>query len=433
MSELENISPEDIPLLAEGVDLKTLKISPEEGFLLSQVDGQIRIRHLVMMSGLSEEQTLSLIKSLIDKGAIIIHGARGKTKARKEKEEAETDEALAPGSAAATAAVRIVIDPKKIPTGQDFEDFVDRLIKVMDRTDYFHLLQVPKDATAVDIKKAYRRLSKIFHPDQYFRKVTPRFRRKLQQVFKQINIAYQVLADDERRREYISQMGERGVEGAVEELRLEVSKKVFTGPKLKLGLTQDKEKLKQEKLKQMFAAVKNTPLEKHLEKVERLYHLALDEARKKNFKSAKINLKLAIQLDPTGGKKYKDELERIEKQEQEVQAENSYREGLAAEQNGEYQRASKCYSEAARLSPHNSQYVFSLAQTMIKYQNNFEKGRTLLIKLSETYAKNPDYFYLLGLAYKGLGQNQVARVQFQKALELNPKHNPAQKELKSLG
>jgi curved DNA-binding protein CbpA len=414
----KTFSLEAMPLLCEGVDIKSLNMTSEEGFILSRLDGQVRVRHLVTMTGLGEEQTLEIIQGLSEKGIIILHEPKDKSADGKE------------GSA--SGGVRLVIDPKSIPTGKEFENFVGRLLNVIDRTDYFQLLGLTDKASLAEVKKSYRRLSKIFHPDQYFRKVEPAFRRQLQQVFKSINIAYQVLNDDERRAEYAKQLKEKGVVGAVEELRLEVKQKVYTGPKLKLGLTMDKEKAKDEKLKRMFASVKNHPLQEQMQKTERLFQLAQEEIRKKNFKSARTNLKLAIQLDPTGGKKYQEELVKIDQIENDAQGDRMFEEGNAAEKTGDFQKAGRCYAEALKISPNNPKYIFSHANIMVKYTSNFERGRGLLLKLMEMDNKNPEYFYLLGLAYKGLGQKRAAEVQLQKALELNPKHKDAQKELKSL-
>jgi len=415
MSESQVYSPEALPLLCEGVDFKSLNISPEEGFLLSNIDGSVRIRHLVMMSGMSQDQAMQLIQGLVEKKIIMIHEPREKTAHK-----------------TAVAPVKIVINEKDVPTGKDFEAFVDKLLEVMNRTDYYSLLSVERTAKIAEVKKAYRKLSRIFHPDQHFRKVTPEFSRKLQEVFKQINIAYQVLSNDERRRTYATQLKEKGVEGAGEELRLEVARKIYTGPKLKLGLKEDKKKAKDEKLKRLFANVQSRSAPEHVQKAERLCQLALQEIRKKNFKSARTNVRLALQLDPMGAKKYQAELARIDQLEGSLQAETQFEEGRAAEDNGEYQRANRCYAEALGISPENKKYIFSQARIMIKYLNNFERGRGLLLKLLESENKNPEYYYLLGLAYRGLGQKRAAQVQLEKTLELDPKHREAQKELKAL-
>ncbi len=410
------ISEEAIPLLCESVDITKLDITPEEGFILSQIDGQVRIRHLIIMTGLGKDATIELIRKLVEKGAITLHKPREEKPKKEEKKEKPA----------------VLIDPEKIPKGDAFKDYVQELVKILPQIDYFHLLGVGRDASRAEIKKAYFKLSKIFHPDRYYRKVEPEFRRQLQEVFKQINTAYQVLLDPKRKEEYLSQLKEKGIEEAGKELKLEVARKVYSGPKLKLGLRESKEKKKAEKLKKLTEKIKSTPMYAQIQKAERLYQLALEDIRRKNFKSARTNLKLAIQLDPLGGKRYQKELEKIDQLEKQAEAETLYEQASSAEKAGEYQIAYKKYSEALKISPDNPKILLGLARCMIIYSKNYEKARALILQVMELDEKKPEYYYLLGLVYKGLGQIRAAEVQFQKALELDPKYKQAQKELKSL-
>ena len=62
--------------------------------------------------------------------------------------------------------------------------------------DYYSLLGVGKTATATDIKKAYRKLAVKYHPDK-----NPGDK-KAEETFKQINEAYEVLSDEEKRKNY---------------------------------------------------------------------------------------------------------------------------------------------------------------------------------------------------------------------------------------
>jgi len=63
------------------------------------------------------------------------------------------------------------------------------------RRDYYEILQVPRDATDADIKKAYRRLAMKYHPDV---NNSP----DANETFKEINEAYHVLSDPEKRATY---------------------------------------------------------------------------------------------------------------------------------------------------------------------------------------------------------------------------------------
>ncbi len=62
--------------------------------------------------------------------------------------------------------------------------------------DYYKVLGVDKDASDADIKKAYRKLARKYHPD-----ANPGDK-KAEEKFKEISAAHQVLADKETRKQY---------------------------------------------------------------------------------------------------------------------------------------------------------------------------------------------------------------------------------------
>jgi molecular chaperone DnaJ len=62
--------------------------------------------------------------------------------------------------------------------------------------DYYKSLGVPKNATAPEIKKAYRKLARQYHPDANKNDA------KAEEKFKEISEAYDVLSDEKRRKEY---------------------------------------------------------------------------------------------------------------------------------------------------------------------------------------------------------------------------------------
>jgi DnaJ-class molecular chaperone with C-terminal Zn finger domain len=75
--------------------------------------------------------------------------------------------------------------------------------------DYYEILGVPRNASQEEIKKAFWELAKKWHPDR----VPPEKKKEAEEKFKEINEAYQVLSDPEKRKIY-DMYGEAGLKGS---------------------------------------------------------------------------------------------------------------------------------------------------------------------------------------------------------------------------
>ena len=67
----------------------------------------------------------------------------------------------------------------------------------MNYKDYYQILGVPKNAAEKDIKSAYRKLAKKWHPD-----ANPNNQKEAEEKFKDLQEAYEVLGDSDKRRKY---------------------------------------------------------------------------------------------------------------------------------------------------------------------------------------------------------------------------------------
>ncbi len=78
----------------------------------------------------------------------------------------------------------------------------------MAKRDYYDVLGVHKKATSQELKSAYRKLAKKYHPD------TNPGDAKAEQMFKEVTEAYNVLSDDEKRKLY-DQFGHAAFDGSM--------------------------------------------------------------------------------------------------------------------------------------------------------------------------------------------------------------------------
>lgn len=79
----------------------------------------------------------------------------------------------------------------------------------MSKRDYYEVLGVNKNASAADIKKAYRRLAMKYHPDRN----TGDDAAQQEERFKEVKAAYEILSDEQKRAAY-DQFGHAGVDGS---------------------------------------------------------------------------------------------------------------------------------------------------------------------------------------------------------------------------
>lgn len=73
--------------------------------------------------------------------------------------------------------------------------------------DYYESLGVPRTASEAEIKKAFRKLAREYHPD------VAKDKKKAEEKFKEINEAYEVLSDPAKRKKY-DQLGANWKQGA---------------------------------------------------------------------------------------------------------------------------------------------------------------------------------------------------------------------------
>ncbi|CAK1554194.1 unnamed protein product [Leptosia nina] len=80
---------------------------------------------------------------------------------------------------------------------------------ILKEDDYYQLLNVSKTAAPEEINSAYRRFSRMFHPDKH--STDPNKQKWAEQIFNKVKEAYEVLSDPHKRAIYDT-LGKRGLE-----------------------------------------------------------------------------------------------------------------------------------------------------------------------------------------------------------------------------
>lgn len=83
-----------------------------------------------------------------------------------------------------------------------FEIETRALAEILDELDYFQILKIEPTASADEIKRAYFRESRSYHPDRFFRLPDQDFKLAVSRIYKRINEAYVCLRDDRMRAKY---------------------------------------------------------------------------------------------------------------------------------------------------------------------------------------------------------------------------------------
>ena len=158
----------------------------------------------------------------------------------------------------------------------------------LESLDYYEVLRIPTSAGPAEIKAAYYRESRRYHPDRYAAVESAELRESIGRIYRRVNEAYTVLRDDVRRRKYLADVS--GPERAQ-----------------KLRFTEAEEsEVKQEQKQKMEEQFGLTP------NGRKFYAAALKEAEGKRWEAAERALKSALMYEPQNAK-FKELLAQVEK------------------------------------------------------------------------------------------------------------------------
>jgi len=276
-----------IPRLASSWDPSSLQLSPEEGFLLSRIDGQTSLTLLRQIGGIAPEEVDRCIEHWLSEGVVVIDEGKP-DRAEVSAQIAEPEAKAEPVDYASDPRIDSSLDitPELQAQILEFEDSLDR--------PYFELLDVSRDSDTKQIKRAYFSLSKIYHPDRYFRANLGDYTVRLERIFRKLVEAYELLSDPNTRAEIERTMGpmpEPEPEPVAE------ASEAGAAPKWKLPPRKLTKRQTLERLRRHFRIPPQVLAERKL-KASQFFSVAMVAAKRERWHEAAPNLRLAVAFDP---------------------------------------------------------------------------------------------------------------------------------------
>ncbi len=166
---------------------------------------------------------------------------------------------------------------------------VEAFAAALDQLDYFAVLKIADTATPAEIKAAYYRESRAYHPDRFAAFPDEELRRLVGRVYRRVNEAYTVLRDDRKRAKYAADV--RGPERA-RKLRFSEA---------------DEAQVKEEQKRKLEEQMGATP------NGRRFFAAALADMEARRWESAARALKSALVYEPANAR-FKEQLAAVERE-----------------------------------------------------------------------------------------------------------------------
>ena len=270
---------------------------------------------------------------------------------------------------------------------------IERGLFKFDFTDHHAVLGVPVDASAKDIRKRYLQIARCLHPDSCAAESEADKQKASQFLSKLVNPAYEKIAQERNRAEYIlllTQMGKRLVQdSATVELNSELAKQLAQTPNVDVSY-------------------KNL-----IHKLAEKQYDSLDQVLQTIAQISELNL---VYLMRKGGKA--------------VQSPAPAASTSPNASAGKTARAQPAPPPPAQQESVMAQYL-RRAEALVN-KNNLAQARVELQDALKLEPNNCQCHTLMGVVYLRQNQTTMAKVHINKALQLNPKDERAIKAKKYL-
>jgi curved DNA-binding protein CbpA len=394
--------PEDhsvVPQLCDDCDLGSLTLTPAEGYLLSRVDGLTPWGLLREVGGMPPEEVDACLRRFAEQGIVTLGG---------EKPEAHCEimRAVEPSLPAPSGDASLLDPSLDLPLESqrsllEFERGLDR--------PYHEILGVAPDAELRELRRAYFKLSKEFHPDRWFRKNLGPFTERVERVFRKIAEAFELLSDPSARQEMLRAMEAEG-----------------GGPAASGGAAPQ---LQGKRTPHAFSLLARIDRERR-RKARQYHELGVAAVAEERWVEAARQLRLAIACDPAN-EDYKGDFAEANRNANEILFEKYAREADSHFQLGEYVEAYKRYEDALHRKPFDAEANHRAARLAWKVENDLKAAKEYAARACEVEGSTAAYRKTLGQVYAAAGLHKNAARELEEAARLDPRDEETKLELKT--
>jgi len=162
------------------------QLSADQKAVLALIDGRRRIEEICSQSGIGDFNALRTIHLLL---ALRM---------------AEIGELTAEQAEFARDAVKEAAEPRRPAEPQIVitREMIIESYNNIDAGDHYDALRIARTATPAEVKRAYFRMAKAYHPDRHFDPAMADIKDKLEALFHSVHLAYEVLSNPARRETY---------------------------------------------------------------------------------------------------------------------------------------------------------------------------------------------------------------------------------------
>lgn len=407
------LDPEAVPKLKQGLKLQDASLSGEEGFLISRIDGRIKVGDLFMVSGFGEDKTGQLLGALAKRGLILLDGCEVKGPQGECQDDLPEEDRGQPWAG-------MKFNPFDLNAEVDLSSLQRKRILYLfakkEELSHYHMLDLDRKAEAKEVKRAYFRVSKDFHPDTYFRKNLGTFKSKIESIFKRISVAYEVLSEEQKREAYDKTLP---YEATAEELAEQEAKK---------ETKKRDDRLKKERRRRLM---RRMPAVNQKAKAKKHYEAALEAKQAKKFTQAANAVRLALTLDPNNAtyKKLKDE---VAPQAGDLRADREFKRGRYEEEMGNDEAALKAFLTAVECSANDGRALHRAAKLMLKLDRDLRRALSLCRQALVSEPDNADALETLGDIYVAMGMHKNALREYNRYVQLSPLDEHMQNKIDEL-